>query len=204
MARAASRRAPWAACALALLACAPSGGAGTSPPSPVSISADSAQFAAIVRSERSLAGSGSFSVNPAPLVTDARVTDPRGVDGASSMRNLTNVRRRILDSEGVRATKDASAGKCNVGSLPAPPNGACPTPLEIRVIAGTSRPGGAYYPSSGIDDRESGTLAGHRAVRVIVTSLGHGGAETAAYDYVFKFEGEAWQIVARKNVSHID
>lgn len=171
--------------------------------SPFERATDSLMFATIVKTVGGEVGFSALRVQPLPLPADPGVTYPL-VSHDPMTRGLVVARRATLKSLGIATIMDAANGTCPIGSYLAGATVICPTVREVRLSIGPPRIGGAYLPSTGIDDRESGTRRARQSVRAVIWDLGPGSRGSAAWDFVFERRDAMWTIVERVKVEHID
>jgi hypothetical protein len=195
-------------CCLSLLALA--AGCRSGPPQfpePTSVAfeleTDSVFFATVVSTMRSENGFSVLRVQPYPLPAGPGYTFPL-LSQDSAVRRLVHARRVTLSALRVRTIRDATTGNCPTGSVIVGTKVNCPKSRELRISVGPPRRGGAYLPSTGIDDRESGAQAGRQVVRVVVWDFGPGSKGSAAWDFVFEPSGTEWRLVDRVKVEHVD
>jgi hypothetical protein len=80
----------------------------------------------------------------------------------------------------------------------------CPKERFAVAAIGLPRRGGAYMPSTGVNERVIGAGRGEWAIRVLLTRLGPSGAATTIYDFVVRQEQEKWILVKTVPLMFID
>ena len=150
-------------------------------------------------------------VDPWPLVADPTVTQVGELRRALASSATVAARTNVLKELGVEVTDDATRGKCpGVLVPPATSDGAednkaaCPRERVALAAFGLPRRGGAFLPSSRVNERDAGAARGEWAIRALVTRLGPGGASTTVYDLVVRQEDGKWRLARTVALMFID
>ncbi len=164
---------------------------------------DSDLFLAVVKSVQQSVYPVEIEIDPRPLKADPKILEPDPAAFAHISNETLEARRSLLRSVNVSPTEDPTYRHC-AGVLTPPPlpgqrdaKASCPHRSFYVAAIGLSRAGEAYARGSTSNERYAGVKASHVAVRVLLTHLSPQGATMTAYDYVFKREAGAWNLVKR-------
>lgn len=194
------------------LACA---SAAANPPRPFAIKSaadptempDTALFSAVIRAIPRIPRP--VFVDPVPLRADPRIIAPTESSARASVsEDVLQARRAVLARFGIPEANAFTYASCPGVLVPPPPTGSrsghCPKQeMEIYLVA-LPREGGAYFPESGVDERESGRKLGQVTVRVIQRSVGPQAGSYSAWDYVAQRRHGEWVIVKREVHAFVD
>ena len=165
---------------------------------------------AILNAAFSDAGRGDVRVDPRPLkadATDLYVMQPEAVapvsasvvDGRAAIIRAAGF--QIVDTIVVNRSRNCPGALVpktldSLGRVDNRRSAECPEkPFDV-IAVGPARPGSAAIPNDRVYDRAAETAAcGYWAVRVIRTTLGHGGSSVYAADYVLAEQAGKWIVV---------
>lgn len=140
---------------------------------------------------------GALLIDPRPLLSSPAIADVTAADLAST--NTSDIARRVeitLDM-GLDTTSSLTWRGCGFLLPGRQPSTDCPADPVTVVVVGPARSGGAYFPGTARDDRESGVINGHDSVRIIYLTLGRFGRMVVAVDLVLQQTPTGWETVEK-------
>ena len=155
---------------------------------------DSVAFARAVDRLWQGADSTRFFVTAVPQLGAEDALDPEKLvdTTAVGVAAIVAARRRALISRGIREGPIPRLADCPQAPVIEGSLANCPAEDIEALVVGLPRPGGAYVPNGGYDERESGKALGEWSVRAIRVSAGKFGSNLSGLDVVVKEVGGEW------------